>query len=154
MPPQHALLCNTAFHFVPASHCPPSCRNTTIVANPSWQGYGVATVMWPPDVGPKAGGANGNTPVTSAAHHYGRGSPRAAAMRRTIPDDEISSGTDTDEDGALIEKARQAAEQKRAPPKKRGPTSMFHPSFNRRFSLLLILMIQYGVKLLHTCSRS
>ena len=37
---------------------------------------------------------------------------------------EISSGTDTDEDGALIEKARQAAEQKRAPPKKRGPTSM------------------------------
>ena len=40
-------------------------------------------------------------------------------------DDEadISSGTDTDEDGALIEKARQAAEQKRAPPRKRGPTS-------------------------------
>ena len=37
---------------------------------------------------------------------------------------EISSGTDTDEDGALIEKARQAAEQKRAPPKKRGPTSL------------------------------
>lgn len=36
---------------------------------------------------------------------------------------EISSGTDTDEDGALIEKARQAAEQKRVPPKKRGPTS-------------------------------
>ncbi len=36
---------------------------------------------------------------------------------------EISSGTDTDEDGALIEKARQAAEQKRAPPRKRGPTS-------------------------------
>lgn len=58
-------------------------------------------------------------------------------------DDEvdISSGTDTDEDGALIEKARQAAEQKRAPPRKRGPTSEFwapassflsysqHPSF-------------------------
>ena len=42
-------------------------------------------------------------------------------------DDEvdISSGTDTDEDGALIEKARQAAEQKRAPPRKRGPTSEF-----------------------------
>ena len=36
---------------------------------------------------------------------------------------EISSGTDTDEDGALIEKARQAAEQKRAAPRKRGPTS-------------------------------
>ena len=36
---------------------------------------------------------------------------------------EISSGTDTDEDGALIEKARQAAELKRAAPKKRGPTS-------------------------------
>ena len=122
--------------------------------NLSRQGYSVAIVTWPPDVGPKAGGANGNTPVTSAAHHYGRGSPRAAAMRRTIPDDEISSGTDTDEDGALIEKARQAAEQKRAPPKKRGPTSMFHPSFNLRFSLLLMLMTQYGVKLLHTCSRS
>ena len=39
---------------------------------------------------------------------------------------EISSGTDTDEDGALIEKARQAAEQKRAAPKKRGPTSRTH----------------------------
>ena len=36
---------------------------------------------------------------------------------------EISSGTDTDEDGALIEKARQAAESKRAPAKKRGPAS-------------------------------
>ena len=68
--------------------------------------------------------------MTSVAQHYGRGSPRAAAMRRSIPDDEISSGTDTDEDGALIEKARQAAEQKRAPPKKRGPTSMLHPTVN------------------------
>lgn len=43
---------------------------------------------------------------------------------------EISSGTDTDEDGALIEKARQAAEQKRAPPKKRGPTSIAHSSLS------------------------
>lgn len=41
---------------------------------------------------------------------------------------EISSGTDTDEDGALIEKARQAAEQKRAAPKKRGPTSRSPPA--------------------------
>ena len=77
--------------------------------------------------GPRAGGPNGNAPVSTTAHHIGRSSPaRAASLRRKSMDDEveISSGTDTDEDGALIEKARQAAEQKRAPPKKRGPTSM------------------------------
>ncbi|KAL3138447.1 hypothetical protein ABBQ32_006237 [Trebouxia sp. C0010 RCD-2024] len=76
--------------------------------------------------GPRAGGPNGNAPVSTSAHHIGRSSPaRAASLRRRSMDDEveISSGTDTDEDGALIEKARQAAEQKRAAPKKRGPTT-------------------------------
>ena len=84
-------------------------------------------VRTPSSAGPKAGGPNGNAPVSSTAHHIGRSSPvRAASLRRRSMDDEveISSGTDTDEDGALIEKARQAAEQKRAAPKKRGPTSM------------------------------
>ena len=76
--------------------------------------------------GPRAGGPNGNAPVSRPTLHIGRSSPaRAASLRRRSMDDEadISSGTDTDEDGALIEKARQAAEQKRAPPRKRGPTS-------------------------------
>ena len=82
----------------------------------------------------RAGGHNGNAPMSHASQHVGRASPqhigraspaRAASLRRRSMDDEaeISSGTDTDEDGALIEKARQAAEQKRAAPRKRGPTS-------------------------------
>ncbi|KAL0038793.1 hypothetical protein WJX79_008093 [Trebouxia sp. C0005] len=76
--------------------------------------------------GPRAGGPNGNAPLSHPILHIGRSSPvRAASLRRRSMDDEaeISSGTDTDEDGALIEKARQAAEQKRAPPRKRGPTT-------------------------------
>ena len=80
-------------------------------------------------LGPRAGGPNGNAPLSHPILHIGRSSPaRAASLRRRSMDDEaeISSGTDTDEDGALIEKARQAAEQKRAPPRKRGPTSGSH----------------------------
>ena len=61
---------------------------------------------------------------------------------------EISSGTDTDEDGALIEKARQAAEQKRAPPKKRGPTSMVSSSQSAFSYPYCLLCLKSG-----TCTR-